>query len=261
MTPRIFAFQKDRFVEIKTNMNNLYGWWQTLAVQDLNGDGKNDILLGNTGDNFYLRPDSNNPVKLWVGDFDKNGVTDKVLTYTVGGKDKPVFLKRTLEEGMPFLKKKNLRHADYAMKSIQEIVSMEELDKAIVKQFNFSSTCVAFNTGNGQFTVRKLPALIQLSSTNAIHCDDIDNDGYIDVILGGNDFNFRPQLERLDASTGSVLINDGKGNFNPVEAAEAGLDLRGQLKDIGEIHTADQTTYLLFLQNDEYPLLYRLNKR
>jgi hypothetical protein len=257
MTPRIFSFNKDHFEEIKTNLNNLYGWWQTVTVTDINGDGKQDLLLGNIGDNFYLHPDDTHPVKLWVNDFDQNGVTDKILTYTVDGKDKPVFLKHDLEEAMPFLKKNNLKHADYAAKSVQELIQSETINKAIIKKFNYSSSCVAINNGNGNFSVKKFPPMIQLSSVNAIYCMDVNADGHTDIVMGGNQFDFQPQLERLDASSGDILINDGKGNLLWTEAAQTGLELRGQLRDIVEIHGKDKN-YLLFLQNDEYPILYQL---
>jgi hypothetical protein len=197
-------------------------------------------------------------VKLWVSDFDNNGVTDKILTYTIDGKDKPVFLKHDLEDAMPFLKKNNLKHADYATKSVQELIPPEALNKALVKQFNFSSSCVAINNGNGKFTIQKFPARLQLSSVNSIHCMDINNDGYIDIVSGGNQFDFLPQLERLDASCGDILINDGKGNFKWIEPIQTGLKLKGQLRDIAEIQ-GRRKKYLLFLQNDEYPLMYQLN--
>jgi hypothetical protein len=132
------------------------------------------------------------------------------------------------------------------------------MDKAIIKQFNYSSSCVAINGGGGKFTVKKFPSMIQLSSVNVIHCMDVNADGYTDIVLGGNQFNFQPQLERLDASPGDILINDGKGNLSWTEAAQTGLGLRGQLRDIAEIHRQDKR-YLLFLQNDEYPVLYQLN--
>jgi hypothetical protein len=260
MTPRIFSFNKDHFEEIKTNLSNLYGWWQTVTTTDINGDGKQDLLLGNIGDNFYLHPDGTHPVKLWVNDFDQNGVIDKILTYTVEGKDKPVFLKHDLEEAMPFLKKNNLRHADYATKSVHELIPSEAMNKAIVKKFNYSSSCVAINNGSGNFTVKKFPYMVQLSSVNAIHCMDVNADSYTDIIMGGNQFDFQPQLERLDASSGDILVNDGKGNFLWTEAAQTGLELRGQLRDIAEIHNRNKS-YLLFLQNDEYPVLYQLSSQ
>src|SRR6185369_8153705 len=114
MSPRIFSFEKDHFVEIKTSLTEMYGWWQTVTVLDINNDGKQDLLLGNIGNNGYLRPDAEHPVKLFMSDFDNNGKKDNILTQTVNGKDKPVFLKHDLESALPFLKKNNLRHAEYA---------------------------------------------------------------------------------------------------------------------------------------------------
>jgi hypothetical protein len=195
-----------------------------------------------------------------VSDFDQNGINDKILTYTVDGKDKPVFLKHDLEDAMPFLKKNNLKHADYATKSVQELVPPEALNKATVKQFDYSPSCVAINKGKGQFVIEKLPPMTQLSSINAIYCMDINDDGKVDVVSGGNQFDFIPQLERLDASMGDVLINNGSGNFMWIEPGRTGLHLRGQLRDIKEIHGHGKN-YLLFLQNDEFPVLYQLKDK
>ncbi|RYY52014.1 MAG: CRTAC1 family protein, partial [Chitinophagaceae bacterium] len=97
MSPRIWSYDKSskRFTEQKnTGLEGLSGWWQSIAVADLNGDGKQDLVLGNVGENFYLRPDEQHPVKLWLNDFDNNGSTEQFLTRTVDGKDMPVFLKR-----------------------------------------------------------------------------------------------------------------------------------------------------------------------
>ena len=258
MTPRIFAFNKDHFTEVKTNLNSLYGWWQTVAVGDINIDGKQDLLLGNIGDNFYLHPDSSRPVKLWVSDFDQNGITDKILTYTIDGKDKPVFLKHDLEEALPFLKKNNLKHDDYAKKSIQELLPPDMLSKAVVKQFNYTSSCIALNKGNGQFDVQKFSTMVQLSSVNNIQYMDVNGDGTNDLIIGGNQFDFIPQLQRVDASLGDILLNDGKGNLHWVDATLTGMELRGQVRDIVKIK-GKKKDFILVIQNDEYPVLYQLN--
>jgi hypothetical protein len=262
MTPRIFSYNKtkNKFEELQnTGLQNLYGWWQTVAVADVNGDGKEDLLLGNIGENFYLQPDSTKPVKLWINDFDQNNSIKKVMTYTIDGKDMPVFLKKDMEDEMPSIKKSNLKNEAYAHKSIQQLFPKEIVDKSIIKKFNYTSSCVAINNGNGSFTVQKLPAMAQLSCINKFHCIDLNNDGFVDLVLGGNQFGFLPQFERLDANLGDVLLNNGKGEFIWQDAPKTGLLLRGEVRDIAEIKTR-KNTYLLFLQNNEFPALYEVNK-
>ena len=56
MAPRIFEYKGNRFTEIPTNLNSLHGWWQSVKLADLNGDGRQDLVLGNIGENFYLPP-------------------------------------------------------------------------------------------------------------------------------------------------------------------------------------------------------------
>ena len=276
MTPRIFSFNGNHFEEIKTNLDSMFGWWQTISSADVNGDGKMDLILGNIGENFYLQPDEKRPVRLWINDYDQNNSIEKIMTYTVGarqplhaysndsetvgaGKDMPVFLKKDMEDQLPSIKKANLKNEEYSQKSIQELFPESLLSKSVVKRFNYSSSCIAINDGNGNFTVQRLPSMAQLSCINVIHCMDVNGDGRVDLVTGGNQFGFLPQFERLDASLGDVLVNTGKGEFVWQEASKTGLHLRGEERDIAEIKTKNDDC-LLFLQNNEFPVLYKLNK-
>ena len=259
MAPRIFSFSGDHFEEIKTNLDQMFGWWQTVAAADVDGDGKDDLILGNIGENFYLQPSESKPVKLWINDYDQNNSIEKVMTYSVDGRDMPVFLKRDMEDQLPSIKKNNLKNEAYARKSIQELFTQDLLRKSVVKEFNYSSSCIALNNGNGKFTVEKLPVMSQLSCINVIHPMDLNGDGHVDLVLGGNQFGFLPQFERLDCSLGDVLINNGKGQFVWQDASKTGLQLTGEERDIAEIKTTEGN-YLLFLQNDEYPALFKVNQ-
>jgi hypothetical protein len=258
MAPRIFSFKNDHFEEVKSNLNHLFGLWKSIEAADVNHDGKTDLILGNIGENFYLRPDSASEVKLWINDFNQNGSLDKILTNTVNGKDLPVFLKHDLQDQIPSIKKQNLKHEDYATKSIQQLFPEELLKKSIVKKFNYCASIVAINKGNGQFDIQKLPMMAQLSSVNAIVCTDVNSDGNSDLVLGGNLFGFLPQFERLDASFGDLLLNNGKGNFRWVEQRKTGFNVEGMVRDIVELKGKEKR--ILFLRNDNFPVLYKLNK-
>ena len=170
----------------------------------------------------------------------------------------PVFLKHEMEDQLPSLKKQNLKHADYARKSIQELLSPQLLDSALVKTFNFASSVIAFNEGHGQFRLVRLPTMVQLSSVNAIHVMDLNRDGFADIVLGGNEFGFLPQFGRLDGSFGHVLLGNGKGAFSLIGPDSSGLQLPGQIRDIVELPGKDRD-FLLFLQNNELPALFQVN--
>jgi hypothetical protein len=257
MSPKVFSWQVNHFVELQTGLENYFGWWQSLTAADVDGDGDQDLILGNFGENYYLQPGEKNPVRLWINDFDMNGGIEKIFTRTVNGKDMPVFLKKEITEQLPSLKKQNLKHADYANKAIQDLFSPELLNKSVVRKVNWVSSCIAINDGKGHFTLRKLPPSAQFSSINAIRFMDVNNDGFGDIICAGNFFELLPQFCRLDASYGNILVNDGKGNFTALPSARSGIEVRGETRDIVPVKIKNSTC-LLFLENNDYPVLYKL---
>ncbi len=259
MAPRIFSNNGLKFIEQKTNLQQLFGWWQTVTTTDVNNDGRQDIVLGNIGENFYLHPSEAEPVKLWLADVDGNGDVDKLLTRTIDGKDKPVFLRNDLQEQVPSIKKENLKNHEFAQKTITELFGKGALDKATIKQFNHTQSIVAINNGDGTFTVQPLPVRAQLSSVNTILTMDVNNDGFVDLVTGGNRSGFLPQLEKLDASYGDVFLNDGKGNFNWISSKLSGIKVKGEVRDI-KLIKGNTTNQLIFARNSDYPAVYSVVK-
>jgi hypothetical protein len=258
MAPRIFSFNGQKFVEVKSNLNGLSGWWQRIAAADLNNDGRTDLVLGNIGENFYLHPTAEQPVKLWMADFDASGNIDKILTRKVEGKDKPVFLKNDIQDQVPGIKKENLRHHDFALRSINDLFPEKAVNSAVIKEFNYCSSIIAYGKGNGEFEIQKLPLRAQLSSVNSILCADIDGDGLTDIVTGGNKSGFPPQLQKLDASFGDIFINKGKAGFEWKGFEDTNLHVDGEVKDIIPLKTRTDS-YLLFLRNNDYPKMFRMH--
>jgi hypothetical protein len=262
IAPAIIRFINGKLELINSGLEAYKGWWQSVAVTDLDADGDQDLVLGNTGKNGYLRPDKDHPVKLWVSDFDQNGTADKIISRHINGKDVPVFLKRELTDQMPSLKKQNLKFEQYAGKSVQDLFG-SQVKEASVQEYHYSASVIAINDGKGRFTIQELPVMTQLSCINAILCSDIDGDGRKDLVLGGNQFHFQPQFARLDASYGHILLNKGMVNGNirwQMEgSAVTGLLIKGEVKEILPL-ARGSIDYLLVLQNNLHPLLLKKNK-
>lgn len=256
MAPRSFQYQQGVWTEVDNGLSAYKGWWQSMAADDLDNDGDIDFVVGNLGENFYLRPTTAQPARLWVKDFDKNGISDKIITQTIGGKDMPVFTKREITDQLPSLKKDNLIHAEFAKKSVQELFG-KNMQDAVQQEVNCTYSIVAINNGQGQFTVQQLPLPIQLTSLNAIQIKDINKDGYKDLVTAGNFFDVLPQFCRLDAGYGQVLINNKKGGFTALAPEETGLRVRGAVRGIAVIKKGTNDLFI-FLQNNDQPVAYLL---
>lgn len=258
--PMIFKNNGRRLVEFKSNLSTYTGFWNSVACVDLNNDGKKDLVLGNKGTNTSYKPSQDNPLKLFTNDFDNNGTIEQIATRSINGKDLPINLKQELAKQIPSIKKKNLSYAAYATKTFQDLFSKEIVENSIQKTVAHQESCVAINTGNGKFVVTALPAQVQFSSVNTIATMDVNNDGYLDLILGGNQYEFKPQYGRLDANYGSVLLGSKKGTFTNSSSTASGFFVRGEIKKIQLIKNKNQKTFLLAAINNDVPKLFKFNE-
>lgn len=256
MWPRIFSYNNSKFTEVSTNLENLSGWWLSIQAADLDGDGDQDLVLGNSGDNFYLQADSAHPVKMFMSDYDGNGTTDKIYSRTVNGNDVPVFLKKEFTEQLPSFKKQNLKHGEYAKKTMNSLLSDAQYKSSDIKECRYLASCIAWNDGNGQFSITQLPIAMQLSCINAILCTDVDGDGLMDILAGGNNYHCLPQFSRQDAGFGFLLLNKGKRQFEETNAITSGMLVDGEIRDIAPLYI-NRKKHIIFLRNNNTPLLYQ----
>ena len=237
---------------------NSSGWWNCLTVADLNGDGKLDLIAGNNGLNSKIKADVDHPAKLYVSDFDNNGQVECIpVYYKTDGKAYPFNLHDDIIKQMPYLKKKFLRYDAYAGKSIEEIFTPEELDKASVLTVNQTQTCVFYNNGKGGFNIQPLPIRAQFSPVYSILVTDINNDGIKDLFLGGNFYGLKPEVGRYDSSYGVTLLGNSKHWFDYLPPANSGLFIKGEVRDISQIGTKNGKQIIVARNNDALQLFKR----
>ncbi|SFE30156.1 VCBS repeat-containing protein [Flavobacterium xueshanense] len=258
--PMIFKNNGRRLVEFRSNLTNFHGFWNAVTCVDLNNDGKKDLILGNKGTNTSYKATNANPMKLFINDFDNNGTIEQITTRSIDGKDLPVSLKQELARQIPSIKKKNLNYSDYSKKTFQELFAKEVVDNSIEKTVNIQESVIAINKGNGKFEIKALPKEVQFSCVNSISAMDVNKDGILDLILGGNQYEFKPQFSRLDANYGSVLLGNRKGNFSWLTYSQSGFFINGEVKQVKIIKDKDKKVSIIAVVNDNTPKIFRRNE-
>ena len=259
-TPKIYRNSGRRLSPMTTSLDSLHGWWNVVETADLDQDGDLDLILGNQGSNLHYRPSSDRPMKMWVNDFDNNGTIEQIVTQHENGKDFPIHQKRELTEQMVKLKKQNLKASDYARRSVDELFPAEIFENSIMKQSAISESVIAINEGGGKFSIKTLPSRVQLSCVCGITCTDVNNDGHLDLILGGNNFEFKPQFSRLDANFGNVLLGDGQLGFEWQDYETSGFFVRDEIKHLKAFKDSKGRVYMIAAINDSKPKIFRLDE-
>ena len=270
MEPQAFAFAKGKLIPFALDFQagpqvqgvdkgakmDLHGWYNTITITDLNGDGKTDILLGNHGLNSRFRASSKEPVIMHVNDFDQNGKAEQIVSTYENGKAYPMPLLHDLVKQMPGLRKRYLRYSSFGDQTMEDIFSEEVLKRSVIQRATELRSLALMNRGNGSFSVSYLPMRAQEFPIFAIVSDDFDGDGDQDVLLGGNFYYAKPEIGRFDAGRGLVLLNDGTGKFTALTTAESGVNISGEIRQI--VRVAPKR-YLLGRNNNEL-VEVRLNR-
>ncbi|MGB5387773.1 MAG: VCBS repeat-containing protein [Eudoraea sp.] len=259
-SPKIFKNSGRRLNLQSSALDSLHGWWNVVEAVDIDKDGDNDLILGNQGGNLHYRPAKDRPMKMWINDFDDNGTIEQIVTQNFDGKDYPHHQKKDLTTQMVALKKQNLKASEYSKKTISELFPKEIFDNSIMKKSVISESIIAVNEGDGNFTVIKLPSRSQLSCICGITCTDVNNDGNLDLIMGGNNFEFKPQYSRLDANYGNVLLGDGSLGFEWQDYDTSGFYIRDEIKHLKQFKDKTGRTFIIVAINEKKPKIFELNE-
>ncbi len=243
------------------------GWWNRIVAADFTGDGRIDFVVGNLGLNTRLHASSTEPATMIVGDFDRNGFVEQIVSTYTGGVRHPLVLRDDLLKALPFLKNRFPTYDAYARATTADLFSPQQLTEgggggggggggAVQKQAYTFATALARNNGDGSFTLVPLPRAAQLAPVYGILAADVDRDGRLDLLLAGNFDGVKPEIGRMSASYGLYLRGNGRGGFTPIETAQSGFLVRGQARDIQHLRTRHGDLYVVARNNDR-PLMFR----
>ena len=225
------------------------GWWNRLAIADINGDGYPDIIGGNHGLNSRFKASETKPVSMYVSDFDENGSIEQVITCYNGDHSYPMALRHDLVLVLPYLKKKYLKYENYKLQGIEDIFTASQLSKAVKLDAYELRSCVFINDKQGGFIKQPLADAAQLSPVYGIATADVDGDGKEDIVMGGNFYESKPEVGIYDASYGVMLKGDGRGGFRAIKGSASGLHIQGAVRDMIFIETHDKTLLLVAKNN------------
>jgi len=232
MSIHIFKNENGK-IDKKTTISNSQGWWNRIEAVDLDNDGDTDFVVGNWGLNTKFKASLDKPMSMYVNDYDNNGKSEFIINWYPPRDHRayPFATKMELTTQLPGLRKRILKYEDYAPKTYDSLFSSELRASSVAYAANYLESAVLWNQGGNQFELSALPLEAQVSPVFGIIADDMDNDGHVDIWLGGNFYALKPQVGRHDASRGVFLKGSSDRNFTAVTPIKTGLYVKGEVRD------------------------------
>ena len=217
-------------ITTQAGLAGVTGWWSALAIADVNGDGRPDIIAGNVGLNTKYRATAAEPTLLYSGDLDGTGRTQLIEAQYENGALVPLRGRSKLAYAFPWLSKKFPTYKAYAAASLTDIFGADKLAAVTKLAATELASGVFVQQPDGTFKFAPLPREAQIAPINAIVAADLDGDGKLDLYCVGNNFGPEPTTGRFDGGLGVLLKGDGKGGFTAQLPAASGLIVTGEAR-------------------------------
>ena len=238
MPVKVFRMEGGRLVDRSSEFfdKEYSGWWNRLLVEDLDKDGKPELVIGNLGTNAQCKADEQHPAELFYRDFDNNGTIDPVLCTYIGDTSYPFMTRDELITQVSGMSQKFPDYKTYADARLENIFPAAAIAAAGHLRANCLRTVLLKRGGDGKFHELALPLPVQYSPVYTITALDYDGDGNKDLLFCGNALHSRLRFGKYDANYGVLLKGDGHGGFSYVGQPVSGFHLRGDVRSVVQSH-------------------------
>ena len=255
----VFKNLNNKFLNISDSLglSKTNGLYNEVHCLDINNDGFNDIIIGNYGLNSMFKASVDKPLTLYVNDFDKNGRTEQILGMYYEDNLYPIVQLKDLWMQLPYLKKEYLKFENYKNKKMNELLDKSAMKNTkILEVYNLASLILKNESGI-KFQIDTLPFMAQISPIYSILSDDLNNDGYNDIILGGNLSEIKPEFGPSKASYSSLFIGNKDSKFEYITSNKSGIFIDGDLRDLVKMKINKKDSYIFALNNSKIKILER----
>ena len=222
------------------------GWWKTINHADYDGDGDQDLLVGNVGLNTKLKATKKRPLHLYLGDFDQNGKLDAVITLNTKGKESIFASRDVLERQIPSIESKFRTNKSFAEASPKDIFG-DGLSQAIKLTVKELRSGVFINDGNG-FHFEPFPNSMQTSFIQDFLIADFNDDGLMDIFSAGNLYASSMQEGKYAADRGSIIT--GPPHHQTLSNDETGISIRGDIRHVDFLNYQGVRLLMVVRNND-----------
>ena len=228
----IFSKSNGKLVEVTGQYfdGSYSGLWNVLLLEDINSDGRIDLIAGNLGENAQIKATFDQPAELYFKDFDNNGIVDPILLFYMQGVSYPYVTRKELASQIGLMENRFPTFESFADATISDVFSENELQGVNRLQINTLQTTMFLQNEEGKFDQASLPIEVQYSPVYTISTLDYNSDNQIDLLLCGNINQARIRLGKYDANYGLLLTGSSNGTFETIPQYKSGFKLVGDVR-------------------------------